>query len=334
MKWINRELREKFTEADMVEVVFSESAGGSLKQARHYGEGPFRRHAGAVFCPGGSKPDQKTPHEVQEKVRRQAQEEWDTAVPMGGALGEVFPLSLALSVGEISADIFGSERKKVFSALLAEFPPPLETAAKMLEQAKKNFNTVMERAKAGEELRIWCSSLPDDQCALRWLLSKLNQVESLGKLWLVELPPYKVCPDGVVIRYQSWGEVGPGEWASFLMLQKEIPVSLRRGMAHDWKTLQEENAPLRAVINGGLCSVGEDFYDPFILRELAAQPQEFHQAVFIGNFLGKYRFGISDGWIALRMETWMQKGLLEEMTEPGKDDRVIYRRYLRKTADL
>ena len=52
-----------------------------------------------------------------------------------------------------------------------------------------------------------------------------------------------------------------------------------------WARLQEENAPLRAVVNGQLVSVGEDFYDGFLLRELAAQDKEFMEARFIADML-------------------------------------------------
>ena len=41
-----------------------------------------------------------------------------------------------------------------------------------------------------------------------------------------------------------------------------------------WNQLQNENAPLRAMLNGKLQSVSEDIYDSFILREIAEQPEE------------------------------------------------------------
>lgn len=314
----------------MMEIVFSESAGGSLKQARRYGDGPFKGQAVAVFSSDGPKPNKRELLEAGEMARRKAQAAWEKSVPMGEELGDVFALPLALSVGEISGDVFGSERRDTLASLMAEAPPPLEAAAGILKEAKHNFDTVMERAKTGEELRIWYSVQPDEQCALRWLLYELLRTGKAENIRLVELPAYRLRPDGTVVRHLGWNEVSPGEWASFLPLQKKAPADLCRAMAHEWRALREENAPLRAVITGDLYSVAEDFYDPFILRELAGQANEFHQAIFIANFLGKYRFGISDGWIALRMEKMIENGILEPVTEADKDDRVIYRRYLRK----
>ncbi len=69
-----------------------------------------------------------------------------------------------------------------------------------------------------------------------------------------------------------------------------------------WNQLQNENAPLRAMLNGKLQSVSEDIYDSFILREIAEQPEQFKMAIVIGNVLGKYQLGISDVWISNRID--------------------------------
>ena len=50
-----------------------------------------------------------------------------------------------------------------------------------------------------------------------------------------------------------------------------------------WNQLQNENAPLRAMLNGKLQSVSEDIYDSFILREIAEQPEQFKMAIVIGK---------------------------------------------------
>ena len=75
-------------------------------------------------------------------------------------------------------------------------------------------------------------------------------------------------------------------------------VSFLSACAMKWNQLQNENAPLRAMLNGKLQSVSEDIYDRFILREIAEQPEQFKMAIVIGNVLGKYQLGISDVWIS------------------------------------
>ena len=73
-----------------------------------------------------------------------------------------------------------------------------------------------------------------------------------------------------------------------------------------WRQLQEENAHLRVMLNGQLQSVSEDIYDSFILREIAAQKEEFNMAVVIGKVLGKYQLGISDAW----KKNWLVRAAL------------------------
>lgn len=97
-----------------------------------------------------------------------------------------------------------------------------------------------------------------------------------------------------------------------------------------WAQLQKENAPLRIYLNGSLQSVPETIYDSFILRELEAQPDEFMEAHAIGTILGKYQLGIGDVWVALRIEQFIQEGMLEVLTTSDRGW-PIYRRMLCKS---
>lgn len=113
------------------------------------------------------------------------------------------------------------------------------------------------------------------------------------------------------------------------MLGKKLPTDYLRSLANHWRELQQENAFLRAMLNGKLVSAPESLYDAFILRELAKQEEEFMEARLVGQVLGKYQLGISDAWIALRIEQFIQGGLLIPVTTPAPDD-PVYRRILRK----
>ena len=95
--------------------------------------------------------------------------------------------------------------------------------------------------------------------------------------------------------------------------------------------MQEENAPLRIVLNGRLQSAPEDIYDSFILREIGAQPDEFKMSTVIGNVLGKYRLGIGDAWISGRIEKLISDGMLE-VVQDAPEDGLSYRRVLRKSG--
>ena len=148
---------------------------------------------------------------------------------------------------------------------------------------------------------------------------------------VVELPEWEKRPDGCIVQYTGWGEIEPYRFGEMALLEKKLPVNLLRSLASHWVELQQENATLRAVLNGKLVSAPECLYDTFILRELEKQENEFNEARLVGQVLGKYRLGIGDAWIALRIEQFIKDGLLIPITapEPGTS---IYHRILQKTG--
>lgn len=169
-------------------------------------------------------------------------------------------------------------------------------------------------------------------CGLYWLMEQLRPIglETLD-VTLVHLPWWEKRTDHGITRYTGWGEVEPYRFGRMALQGKRLPADVLRVLANHWKKLQQENMPLRAVLNGNLVSAPETLYDTFILRELEIQTDEFHEAQLIGQILGKYPLGMGDGWIALRMERFIQDGRLTPITTPGPDDPGYYR-ILRKTA--
>lgn len=76
--------------------------------------------------------------------------------------------------------------------------------------------------------------------------------------------------------------------------------------ADHWKNLKQENAPLRAVINGCLVSVPETLYDSFIQQEIRRVGDTSKKIEILCNVLVRYQLGIGDQWIAGRMERLME----------------------------
>lgn len=74
---------------------------------------------------------------------------------------------------------------------------------------------------------------------------------------------------------------------------------------------------------------GRHFYDDFILREIAAEQDEFREANVIGRVLGNYQLGIGDAWIALRFEEMIGNGKLKAISTVDADS-PIYHRMLKK----
>lgn len=85
---------------------------------------------------------------------------------------------------------------------------------------------------------------------------------------------------------------------------------------------------MRALASGRLRSLPEDAYDFSIRRALVEAPREFREGRLIGDILGRCALGISDGWLAMRIEAMVQSGELAVAREAEADR--PYSRVLRR----
>lgn len=315
----------------MMEVVFSDSAAGSLKCALGR-KGVTESHViGIIGGDGLTKAEQRA---LIQQAREQERRAWEQAVPLEGSPGDVLCFPLYESVGDISGEDIGPQREQVLKELLGTCSEGAEAAQAMAETGRQSLKRLLEGAALGEPFRVWASGSPDEACGLCWLLEQLRPLglESLS-CTCVPLPPCREWEAGTLTAYQSWAEAGPHQWGRLAGEGRKLSPAWARMLQNRWRELQEENAPLRAVVNGRLVSVPEEFYDPFIAREIAVQGREFQEAVVVGRVLGRYRLGIGDGWVARRIEAFIQAGLLEAVTQPEKDE-PGYHRILRKAAKV
>lgn len=266
----------------MIEVTFSESAGGGLMYAKH----------------------------------------------ISFADSTVICLPLGLSLGDISVDACGEERRAFLQSMICIHDPSFANVAKeQLENARKGLVELLRAAVNGEPIRLWHSDNPDEMCGFYHVLSILPPNSDIRA---IKLPAYEEFPEhGSVRAYTGWGEIEPEAFSRYLPLEEKISENMRRFFQFRWKQLVEENAPVRAVINGKPTSAGEELYDFHILRELDRRGEVFHEAHLIGDVLGRYQLGVSDWFIHRRIQYFEAEGLLEPVDkapepEPG------YRRYLRK----
>ena len=318
----------------MLEIVFSQSACGALKLAQHYGEGKYRGGAIGVIARNedGSAPSQ----EELDKLRREAEERerraWERARPLGGQRADVFCFGLALSVGNVAPEAFWEHRRAALSDLWGRWDEECrrETLERALQTARAALKTVRERFGAGEPMRIWHSAQPDEACGLRWLLSALApQRKARGDVLLVGLPAYmEDAEEGCMRSFRDWGEVSIERWGHFAERQHAISPRLCAALADEWRAVEVENAPLRALVGGRLRSLPEDVYDFSIRRALAKAPREFREGRLIGDILDRYALGVGDGWLAMRIETMVHAGELA-VVQQAEADRP-YSRVLRR----
>ena len=76
-----------------------------------------------------------------------------------------------------------------------------------------------------------------------------------------------------------------------------------------WGILQEDNSPLRAVVNGQLIGVPEDFYDFLIWERITQKP--IKEARLLGDILGNSQLGVGDWWYAKRIDYFVQTGKIK-----------------------
>lgn len=320
----------------MLEVVFGDGAAGSMSAAIGWTEPVLTASCSVISItkrtgPELSRAELRREQAEAEERRRREQRSWAEAVPLEGSDRDIFSFDLLLSTGAIDEDGVGPARKSVLCALYPEWADQMEKRA---EEGQRNLSVLLERAEKGESIRVWSSSNPDDACGLYWLMDQLRPV-GLEKpdITIVRLPVFQEMPDGTVVQYAGWGEVEPYQFGRLALLGEKLPVNAMRVMADHWKQLRQENAPLRAVLNGRVVSAPESLYDPYILREIAVQEREFKGAMVVGSVLGNYQLGIGDGWVARRMEQFIRDGLIEPVT-PAEKDRPSYHRIFRKCGSV
>ena len=317
----------------MIEIVFSDSACGSLKMAQHYGQGDYIGGCTGVVI---SKHDgsQPTPEEIsaaQKAAEEKERLEWKNAVPMGGNPKDVFGFSLMLSVGDISAGDFIGGRQKTIESLWSIYPDdPSDEPFDLADELHKGIVAIHKRLTRDDEVRVCYSNQPDEMCGLYWFMWELEHLAEKPKaVYIVKLPDYEYRENNTIVRHTGWGEVSPGEWHRYTAGAEITTEVFRKHCALKWETLQTENAPLRAVLNGQLHSVSETIYDEFIHHEIDAQGDEFQEAMVIGSVLGKYQLGIGDAWVANRIEKMICDGVLSVVSDPVKG-MPIYHRELKK----
>ena len=105
----------------MIEIVFGESACGSLKIAQTYGKGKYRGSAVSIFMrhEDGSVPSSDEMKKAQLQAQEQERIAWENAIPLGGKSSDVYCFDMALSVGDISDNGIGEQRKNVFKKMLS-----------------------------------------------------------------------------------------------------------------------------------------------------------------------------------------------------------------------
>ena len=306
----------------MIEILFTESAAGSMKMAKGIKNIVDSSTAVLILDDDGSEPTAEELEREQAKVEEEYRTKRENAIAVEGTARDVVCFPLNLSMGDISEPFSDERAEYLQSTVLIGGPNFAEIGAELMATARRSLERVQT---AAGPVRIWTSRNPDEACGFCHILTCLPADADIR---VVELPQMEVL-EGETRAYTGWGEISPYELGRFQELERPLTEAERRSYTALWRELQSENGPLRAVVAGKLGTVGADHYDWIIERELPRQPEEFHEGRLIGEILDKYPFGLTDSLLALRMEEFISRGKLIPISEP-MEDRPIYHRFLRK----
>lgn len=294
----------------MIEVMFGESEGETMKVAKNYRRPEFSGPTAWI----GKKP---------------SKEEFDKMFDgkaIGGNSSEVVCIPFILDIGDITIPIGSEYRKNLIFDLYTINESGDKNTLKWLEDAWDKYLKEIKRLKKyashGECFRLWYSDAPYSLCGLYYVCNLLRENDC--KISAIKLPQYMQFSDNGIQFYTTWGEINAGKFYKFLPQEKELSTCEIRSFASKWNDLKEERSTLRAVVNGKVIGVPEDFYDHIIRKEIP--DGEIVMGRLIANILGKYRLGIGDWWYAKRIKKMIEHGELVVVQKQKK----IYRQVLRK----
>lgn len=212
-----------------------------------------------------------------------------------------------LDIGDISGELNSIEGRKIFDEFWTNIYSDEKDRDKYFNEQVKDIDKLLEAAKKNGQVRIWKGNSSSSICGFMFVCSLLKDIDC--KIKVVNLPEYIVRDDDVIESFTDWDSVAPDRFHKFLSYERELTWIEKNMYSGLWEELRLENAPLRALVNGSLISVPEDFYDHLIIKNIPKG--EFKIVELIGVVFGKYQIGVSDFWYVLRIKKMIEKGLLE-----------------------
>lgn len=224
--------------------------------------------------------------------------------------GEIVNIGFSLDIGDIAGDVDGIERKDVFKNMW-NLNPEDRDGKKFFNNQRQDLEKLLSAARDGIDIRIWKSSAPFSVCGCAFVCNLLKDTDC--NINVVSFPKYHSISDDAVWTSDTWDAIVPNEFYKFLQYEIKYTEIMKGIEANLWEDLKLENASLRAVVNGKLISVREDFYDYIILKNIP--DEDFMMASLIGKLLGEYELGVSDYWFAYRIKNMVEEGMLEVVSD-------------------
>ena len=186
----------------MIEILFTESAAGSMKMAKGIKNIAGSSTAVLIINDDGSNPTAEELERERAKVEEEYRRKCENAVAVEGTARDVVCFPLNLSMGDISKPFSDERAEYLQSTVLIGGPNFAEIGAELMATARRSLTRVQT---AAEPVRIWTSRNPDEACGFCHILTCLPADADIR---VVELPQMEVL-DGEMRTYTGWGEISP-----------------------------------------------------------------------------------------------------------------------------
>lgn len=292
----------------MLELVFCESAGGSLMSAKKLKRGTQPHAAIGVIGEVDFSFESILP-----KIYNGPELE--------GEPGDVVTLGFHGDIGDITDLEDVDLRGDLYYQIYFDAQHYFEDDQHMEENKKANLDymhclkasilRVKKAAAAKEPIRVWWSDSPSESCGFYWAMQLLQ--DSDAPTSHIKIPRLLQHKDGYK-TINGIGELLPEEIPAMTAYEIKLPKAERKTYAAVWDQLILENAPLRSNVNGLLVSVPFNFYDYTL--QAAFSENEIDIGTAIGMALEKSSFGM--WWYTKRIEAMLSAGELE-IIKKGKE---------------
>ena len=174
------------------------------------------------------------------------------------------------------------------------------------EKSLREWERLIGRVQKKEPVRIWYSDAPHSLCGLFHVCTLLKDYDS--QVFSLRAPK---CTPGKDAWYLggTWGAHSSESLTVSIPAARLMEKGEIRAYAEHWSMLEQENAPLRAVISGIPVSVPEDFYDGFLESCIPEEPAA--EAKILGEFLSRYYFCVSSAYLELRIQRMIDEKKLQ-----------------------
>ena len=166
----------------------------------------------------------------------------------------IIEMALLLNVGSIK-DLENTEIKTTCNALI---------------DVKEKIETLKDKLKCNNTVRIWFSSLDSEDYSfflfVIYLINKINKEIKINIINAGTIPKNEKLKYG---PYWSLGCFSPDEIKELSQFERTLTQEEIQSLSKEWMKLESENSDLRIIDNKKLKSVNYEFLDKTILEELS-----------------------------------------------------------------